>query len=118
MAMTCVNVILAFLCTAAAVDGRFYAPLLQSKARMRRLLQDEVATGVRVADFSNLPSNLTAEVEYSVPEKQLKGNINISSTNSEPVSYGTYFLGPDQVRQLNETISAEMVRTVHYNLSM
>lgn len=98
-----------------AVDARAFGQFFPSAAVTRRLLQDDVATGIRVVDFSNLPGNLTAEVEYNVPETQLNGAINISATSSERVSYGTYFLGPEQVRQLNETISAEMVRSSRHH---
>jgi len=96
--------------TALAANGRAFSSSGQHRFWMRRLLQEDVATGIRVADFSMLPPNLTAVVEYDVPETQLKGSINISATDSHQVSYGTYSLGPDQVKQLNATISAEMVR--------
>eukprot|EP00892_Ulva_mutabilis_P008873 jgi/Ulvmu1/6358/UM029_0066.1 len=89
-------------------DGRSFSPAGLLQGATRRLQQEDVATGVRVADLSKLPSNVTALVEYAVPETQLKGSINISYTDSKQVSYGSYYLGPDQVRQLNATISAEM----------
>lgn len=88
------------------VHGRAWMPS-RVQAGMRQLLQEELATGIRVADFSDLSENLSAEVY--IGEKQLKGTINISASSSEQVSYGTYYLGPDQVRQLNDTISVEMV---------
>nr|BAV58352.1 hypothetical protein [Ulva partita] len=104
----CSSIALCLCVVGLAVDARKAAPIHGSELLLRRLLQEDVVTGIRVANFTNLPGNLTAEVEYNVPEVQLAGSINITSTNSEKVPYGTYFLGPEQVRQLNETISAEM----------
>lgn len=102
--------LLYFAITASIVSGGSFASD-SVHSGMRRMLEEEVATGIRVADFEDLPANLTAEVQFLISEIQLKGTINISSSNSEQVSYGTYYLGPDQVRQLNETISNEMVCT-------
>lgn len=104
------HILVLLSCSAAlfAAGRSFHSSDLQP-GRTRLLLQEDIATGVRVANLSSLPANLSAEVEFSVPERPLKGTINISSADSLQVSYGTYYLGPDQVKQLNETISAEMV---------
>lgn len=104
------HAIFLFSCAAALLaDGRSFSAAGLLHGARRRLLQEDVATGVRVADLSQLPGNLTVTGEIFIPEIQLNGTINISSADSQQVSYGSYYLGPDQVRQLNATISAEMV---------
>lgn len=73
----------------------------------RRLQQNgpQSATKVRVVDFATLKTN----GDQRVGEKELKGRINVTDS-TEPVQYGAYFLGPDQVAQLNHTIATELVR--------
>lgn len=76
-------------------------------------MSERVATGVRVAYFSSLytSKNLAADVEFSVPEFQLEGPVDVSSTNSEVALYGTHFLGPAEVQDLAEVVSRELVRS-------
>lgn len=92
---------------------------VHGQSRGTRRLQQEaaaapvrLAVGVRVADFSTLPVNLTAVVDVSVPEMQLEGQVNVSSTSSEVAMYGTHVLGPAEVQDLVEVISTEMVRSL------
>lgn len=84
-------------------------------AASANLQQDDVGsvTGVRVADFSNLPDRFPAEV-YNVPETKLARTIDIHSSNMSPsgesAMHGTYELGPEQIRSLAHVIEKEMVR--------
>jgi hypothetical protein len=73
----------------------------------RSLLQDseKVVASVRVA---NLTSIMNVAGDSLMPEQELKGRINVTSSDV-PVLYGAYYLGSDEVAQINHSIASELV---------
>ena len=63
-------------------------------------------TRVRVVNFATLPDSN----DQIVDETELKVPINVTASDKS-VMFGAYYLGPDQVRQLNYTIATELVRS-------
>jgi hypothetical protein len=61
---------------------------------------------VRVANFTAI---IDVAGDALVPEQELTGRINVTPSDM-PVLYGAYYLGPDEVAQINHTIASEMVR--------
>jgi hypothetical protein len=90
------------------VDARSY----QVSYPARRLQQETanvVGAKIRVADFASV---LRSSGDVVLSETELAGRINVTSS-AEPVLYGAYYLGPDQVAQINHTISTELVCLLH-----
>jgi hypothetical protein len=78
----------------------------------RSLLQDtpNIVASVRVA---NLTTIIDVAGDALVPEQELTGRINVTPSDM-PVLHGAYFLGPDEVAQINHTIASELVRCLRY----
>lgn len=76
-----------------------------------RRLQQDTAVGLRVADFSYLPENLNMVNVFHIPESQLTGAVEISSSGGSGAValFGTYFLGPPEAQQIAQIITDEMV---------
>ena len=69
--------------------------------------------GIRAADFSSVPgpADLTAELAFDVPEIQLEGTIDVLADSPGSDDHeSAYHMGPSQVDQLSQAISAELVR--------
>lgn len=99
--------------------GVTHVQAASTTATSRRLHQALATSDVRAANFSSLPVNITAEVEFSVPEIQLAGTVHgLQAEHPGPsrsgaagsTLYGSYRLGPSQVEQLARAISSELVR--------
>lgn len=83
---------------------------LRVHAAARSLQQYNLATDIQVADFSDLPRNITPKEDIIITEKRLNGTISVTHSNHSDAMYGTYFLGIDEVQQLMQAVSSEMVR--------
>ena len=103
--MACAILFVALALALGGVDAR---GVNRATLPARRLQHSdlETVTRVRVANFSALSDSNDQEVD----ETELSGRINVTASN-EPVMYGAYYLGPDQVKQINATIASELVRS-------
>jgi hypothetical protein len=102
-----VFVAFAVLC-ATHVRPQSVSYLRSAASRRLQQLRESAPTSVpiRVLNFTRLPEQST---DQSVPEDTLQGRINVTES-TEPDQYGAWYLGPEQVAQLNHTISTELVR--------
>ena len=102
--MACASLFVALALALGGVDAR---GLNRVTLPGRSLQQTDLGsvTRVRVVNFSSLPDTNDQDVD----ETELSGRINVTASN-EPVMYGAYYLGPDQVKQINATIATELVR--------
>jgi hypothetical protein len=66
---------------------------------------DTIGSRIRVADFKSV---LRSAGDVDIGERELAGSINVTSSDV-PVLYGAYYLGPDEVAQINHTIATELV---------
>ena len=103
--MACASLFVALALALGGVDAR---GLNRVTLPGRSLQQTDLGsvTRVRVVNFSSLPDTNDQDVD----ETELSGRINVTASN-EPVMYGAYYLGPDQVKQINATIASELVRS-------
>jgi hypothetical protein len=98
----CVALGLGVVCVVDGLDS-------QVPMQGRSLLQGNETTvpaKIRVANLTNV-LNTTGDV--LLDEQELQGSIDVTSS-SEPVLYGTYFLGPSELAEINHTIATELVR--------
>jgi hypothetical protein len=105
MASTLLCVALAFVLWCLG-DARSYQ--VSYPAIARRLHQetvDTVGARIRVADFKSV---LRSSGDKLLDEKELAGSINVTSSDVT-VLYGAYYLGQDEVAQINHTIATELV---------
>jgi hypothetical protein len=100
---TCVTLVV--LSPAHARAG-FDVDLRGPSARRLQQKTPSPATSIRVVNFGKLGEQ---NADMLVPEVTLQGRINVTDT-TEPVQYGAYYLGPEQVKELNYTIATELVR--------
>lgn len=103
--MTFASLLFALVLGLSGIDAR---GINQVTLPGRRLQQTnlESVTRVRVVNFATLPDSNDQDVD----ETELTGRINVTASDKS-VMYGAYYLGPDQVRQLNHTIATELVRS-------
>eukprot|EP00892_Ulva_mutabilis_P007870 jgi/Ulvmu1/5455/UM226_0003.1 len=87
-------------------------PDLEPEPPAEEATGETVAVGIRVADFSTLPQtllqNVTANLEFSVPEIQLESSVTVLAAGDDSVPYGTYALSPAAVEQLELALDTEL----------
>lgn len=105
------------------ISGRraFHAQTAAATAASRRLHWEQALAptnlqlGIQVANFSSIPrpADITpGQYWFNFEEVQIEGTVGFAGLADSPAEstlYGTYPLGPSQVEQLAQAISADLV---------